>query len=172
MKKLGKSSKKGFTLVELIVVIVILAVLAAMLVPALVGYIDRAKKEKDYQTASTIYAAAQAVLTEQYGKGAITKKSDDGKYYKGTAALTEIKKGDFKAEDNTTDAVLELAGVADGKILNYSFKTATDSTSLVISWGSVTIVNGGAGGDAGVTYYLYSDGTWGVKETTNGSKPA
>ena len=38
--------KKGFTLVELIVVLVILAILAALLVPALIGYIDRANEEK------------------------------------------------------------------------------------------------------------------------------
>lgn len=69
MKKVGKSSKKGFTLVELIVVLVILAILAAMLVPALVGYIDRAKKEKEFQAASTVYTAAQALATEAYGKG-------------------------------------------------------------------------------------------------------
>ncbi len=69
MKKVGKSSKKGFTLVELIVVLVILAVLAAMLVPALVGYIDRAKKEKEFQAASTVYTAAQSLATEAYGKG-------------------------------------------------------------------------------------------------------
>ena len=37
MKKTVKTSKKGFTLVELIVVLVILAILAAMLVPALTG---------------------------------------------------------------------------------------------------------------------------------------
>ena len=36
--------KKGFTLVELIVVLVILAILAALLVPALTGYIDKARK--------------------------------------------------------------------------------------------------------------------------------
>ncbi|MFR8745765.1 type II secretion system protein [Gemmiger formicilis] len=36
--------KRGFTLVELIVVLVILAVLAALLVPSLTGYIDKAKK--------------------------------------------------------------------------------------------------------------------------------
>ena len=38
-----RKKDKGFTLVELIVVLVILAILAAILVPALLGYIDRAK---------------------------------------------------------------------------------------------------------------------------------
>ena len=60
MKKTRKSSKKGFTLVELIVVLVILAILAAMLVPALTGYIRRARQEKDYQTAASVLTAAQA----------------------------------------------------------------------------------------------------------------
>lgn len=78
MKKVGKSSKKGFTLVELIVVLVILAILAAMLVPALVGYIDRAKKEKEFQAASTVYAASQALATEAYGKD---KTSAEAKAY-------------------------------------------------------------------------------------------
>ena len=37
-----KNNRKGFSLVELIVVLVILAILAALLIPALLGYIDRA----------------------------------------------------------------------------------------------------------------------------------
>lgn len=65
MKKYGKSTKRGFTLVELIVVLVILAVLAAMLVPALTGYIKRAQQEKDYQMAATVLTAAQAAATYQ-----------------------------------------------------------------------------------------------------------
>ena len=40
----SKNKKRGFTLVELIVVLVILAILAALLIPALTGYIDKAKK--------------------------------------------------------------------------------------------------------------------------------
>ena len=64
-----KKNNKGFTLVELIVVLVILAILAAVLVPALLGYIDKAKKRKDMNAAEAAYIAAQAVYSEYYGLG-------------------------------------------------------------------------------------------------------
>jgi prepilin-type N-terminal cleavage/methylation domain-containing protein len=112
MKKLGKSTKKGFTLVELIVVLVILAVLAAMLVPALVGYIDRARAEKEYQTAATVYGAAQAVITELYAKD---KLPDDGK-------ITTGQKLDSMPD---ADAVIALAGVPTS--ITYSFTFDADT---------------------------------------------
>ncbi|SEQ10833.1 prepilin-type N-terminal cleavage/methylation domain-containing protein [Lachnospiraceae bacterium NE2001] len=59
---------RGFTLVELIVVLVILAVLAAVLVPALLGYIDKAKEKKDLLRAKACLDAAQAGLAQEYGK--------------------------------------------------------------------------------------------------------
>ena len=112
MKKLGKSTKKGFTLVELIVVLVILAVLAAMLVPALVGYIDRARAEKEYQTAATVYGAAQAVITELYAKD---KLPASGK-------ITNPTKLDSMDAD---DAVIALAGVPDNIKYSFSFDKET-----------------------------------------------
>lgn len=104
MKKLGKSTKKGFTLVELIVVLVILAILAAMLVPALVGYIDRAKKEKEYQAASTVYAAVQALATETYGKGGELGKASDKSTFnlKEVTDLTGITVNDIKYNVKST----------------------------------------------------------------------
>ncbi len=71
MKKLQKMRKdrKGFTLVELIVVLVILAILAAMLVPALLGYIDRAKEGKYEEEVHAIYTALQVIYDEAYAKG-------------------------------------------------------------------------------------------------------
>ena len=43
MKK--KKNRKGFSLVELIVVLVIMAILAAALVPTLIGYISKTKEQ-------------------------------------------------------------------------------------------------------------------------------
>ncbi len=67
-EKMSASRKnRGFTLVELIVVLVILAILAAILVPALLGYIDKAKKEKILLEAKDVWTASQAALAECYG---------------------------------------------------------------------------------------------------------
>lgn len=66
LNKLIKASKnkKGFTLVELIVVLVILAILAAILVPTLIGYINKAREEKDFATAQSVRVACQAAYTD------------------------------------------------------------------------------------------------------------
>lgn len=47
MKYKLQNNKRGFTLVELIVVLTILAVLAAMLIPALQGYIEKSLETAD-----------------------------------------------------------------------------------------------------------------------------
>lgn len=71
MKLLGKKNEKindkGFTLVELIVVLVILAILAAILVPALLGYIDRARSSKLLLNGKSVLTAAQAECSNLYG---------------------------------------------------------------------------------------------------------
>lgn len=59
-------NNKGFTLVELIVVLAILAILAAMLVPSLTGYIDKAKEKKEVANARLLLEATQATISELY----------------------------------------------------------------------------------------------------------
>lgn len=63
-----KNNNLGFTLVELIVVLVILAVLAAILIPALLGWIDRAREKKTLLNAKNCLTAIQVQLAERYGK--------------------------------------------------------------------------------------------------------
>ena len=69
--------KKGFTLVELIVVLVILAILAALLIPALTGYIDKANKDKITAECRQVVVAAQTCVSEAYGQGKITTDATD-----------------------------------------------------------------------------------------------
>ena len=59
MKKLIKN-KKGFTLIELIVVIAILAVLAAILIPSIMNYVAEAQKASNNSSARALYSEVAA----------------------------------------------------------------------------------------------------------------
>ena len=77
IRKTNHKCRQAFTLVELIVVLIILAVIAAMLVPALTGYIKRAKKDKALTGADTARVACQAIMTELYGLGPVAEPAAD-----------------------------------------------------------------------------------------------
>lgn len=58
------NSKKGFTLVELMVVILIVGILAAVAIPLMQGRIDKAKWSEANATAGTIKTAIRAYVAE------------------------------------------------------------------------------------------------------------
>lgn len=126
-----KKNNKGFTLVELIVVLVILAILAAILVPTLMGYIERARSEKDYSTAQTVRVAAQAAIDQAYGDGYKTKATGA---HDAVVKLSEMK---GVMANTTTDygaLVYTLSGVKDTDVtftFNYEGGIITDGTVTI-----------------------------------------
>lgn len=69
-KAIQKSkAKKGFTLVELIVVISIIAILLLILVPSLLSFLNRARETRLDANAKSAYNACIALYTDEVSKG-------------------------------------------------------------------------------------------------------
>ena len=60
-------NKKGFTLVELVVVIAIIGTLAAILVPTMMSYIKKAKLKSANSNAKIVFNTVNAVVTDMQG---------------------------------------------------------------------------------------------------------
>lgn len=78
MKKIN--NRKGFTLVEIIVVLVILAILAAIAVPSVIGYVNEAKKERYIVEAKSIYTVIQTEEAKLVNDIDYTDKPNEYKY--------------------------------------------------------------------------------------------
>lgn len=119
-KKLKENNKKGFTLVELIVVLVILAILAALLIPALTGYIDKAKRKSIVAETRQTVMAAQTLVDEAYAldtKTAITITVGDPDENASTITTGDILK---LAETQGTITTAPTVGT-DGKITELAY---------------------------------------------------
>jgi len=136
-----KNSKKGFTLVELIVVLVILAILLAILVPSLTKWIDKAKEKQVLVNARTVYLACQTEASEKYG----TDSAFTGaKYTVSSAAVTYAS----SAYTVTGEVAKDIANLSDVRV-NYTFSCTVDNsgnvTAFTYTQGSVTVtLNGGS----------------------------
>ncbi len=106
-----KTTKKGFTLIELIVVIAIIAVLAAILVPAMLGYIRKSKVSSANSAAATLYKGINTALTEVDEAGGFV--NDKADYNTLEITVDGITGYDFR------ESVLKFAKFDDKKPFEY-----------------------------------------------------
>lgn len=157
MKK--KKNRKGFSLVELIVVLVIMAILAAALVPTLIGYIKQTRQSNAKNEAAACVSAAQTMASSAYASG-------DGKYYDqssdtaGTAIqILTASNLDDSVTYTDTDATVQVTTIeklaevdkADGDVTSVTFEKGVVTQLKYVDKSGVKVVYNSSGASKGYT---------------------
>ena len=111
------TNKKGFTLMEMLIVVAIIAVLVAIAIPVLTGQLNKANQATDAANIRVAYAnaAVKAVTTGAAAEETTVKMVHDGDF--ADIDATEIGGFDISAMDvkkgNTVKVTVSATGVVD-----------------------------------------------------------
>lgn len=133
-------SKKGFTLIELMVVILIVGILAAVAVPIMRGRIDSAKWSEANASAGSIRTAVRAYIAEK------------GPTYDYSGLIGDLSDATIQSELGFSSS--DLAGAYFNQVDYDITSVVADPPSCVIEVTS-THLQGPSG-----TYELEADGDW------------
>ena len=143
-----KSNKKGFTIVELVIVIAVIAILAAVLIPTFSNVIKKANESAALQAGRNAYTEIMAATTANLGvlgDAAISSSTTAGT---NGAAPTQA----------TLNAVKPILAQYDIDSVQYTAATDDDDATLVFIIGDYTVTGTLTGQNTG----------WVAAETTNG----
>lgn len=152
-------SKKGFTLMELIIVIAILAILAALLVPSMIGYMDRAKRTVSIDECRQVVQAAQTVYAEEYLAGNYhTSLSAGGDVKSDILALSQAKGEINSISLGEKNEIIHLVYTSSyGHVVTYCGRVAT--CALHTEMYTIDEMGGGVTNTPEKFYMVGKDGT-------------
>lgn len=123
MKKLLKN-RKGFTLIELIVVIAIIAILAAVLIPRFTGFTESGRQKSAISDTRNVLVSLEALIAE--GKTGITQ---------GTSTTPDTIEG--YAGKDFAGTVVWASGNADTDTFTYTVTIGTYSYKVAVNGGEI-----------------------------------
>ena len=121
-----KMNKKGFTIVELVIVIAVIAILSAVLIPTFSGVVDNSKKTAAVADAKAAYQQYVAAVTMD------GKDADMDMVYKYAEGMYVVIKDGQVYEDANGVGVIEVdtAIAAAKKVFGDSAVTTVDEVSV------------------------------------------
>lgn len=135
---MSRQKKKGFTLVELVVVLVIMTVILGIAIPSVLHYMKMAEFRKNEENAKTVYLAAESKLTyyrssgqwEEFKKEVISQGKEapftDSKRKGKIYGITLDKEHDGASASNNT-----VLGLLDGYTYDKSMLDAMMSAEIL-----------------------------------------
>lgn len=157
-----RNNKKGFTIVELVIVIAVIAILAAVLIPTFSSITQSAKESAAMQQAKSGFDAVLALTGGSMPSGTIFAVTDDSdpeadywfKYENNKLQITEIDKHTDKFDGN-------FCVYVSAKVIDEDAKTLKENTANLISnalGGSTVTGDVNLSGTAGSSYYTATIG--------------
>ena len=143
-----KKDKKGFTLVEMIVVIVIIGILLAILVPGMFKYIQKAKDKQIMVDARTAYLDIQMAAQELYAGNGVTVADVVSAMHKAANYEKEKKVSIKEGEETVKSATISIPDggtvtevtidASNGKVTDMTY-TAGERKIVMVKevWGEV-----------------------------------
>ena len=130
-----KNNKKGFTIVELVIVIAVIAILSGVLISVFTNVIANAKKSaamQEMEAEWTHYLAADAINAAGNDKSYIAVYEKDGSYY-AMAIVNGINASDYVSDeaDSIDEVMIKL---------NEKLKTVNGITFNIFSSDSLSII--------------------------------
>ena len=138
---LKKTNKKGFTLIELIIVIAIMAILIALLAPNVLKYLEKSRVSKDVSALDSVHTAVKAETTDE--------------------TLYKLSTDDDQSNNNLQGVTIEsIKGATSGELKTLSDRLFGENKSLGAEFETSAFLKSQAAKDSKVMVYL--DGKGGI----------
>ncbi len=130
-KRKERLNKKGFTLVELIIVMAIMAILVGALAPRVMGYVERSRESRDLQLVNTVFTAVSTAIASYDGNNTIPDHGTLSQYITAVPEIAQLLGANLDSDAEVIDnCVSRIGSSATAVTIDYDDTTQAISVNI------------------------------------------